>query len=456
MRTFTVLSIGAALLACTLALLLATTQWGLGSRPWLDGTTRTRWPNLLEDTHDRGVYQQRGRWLPAGLAPYLGEHSEYPELATWMFAAPYLVIEHHVPEGGYEQGRDEHGKRRIAPEELEDLAADQGAYFDAFHGMMALGMLALLAATVANLRALGHAPGWALLLFLPASLYFGFNRYDAVPAAMVSGALLLHLRGRQKSAALVLGLAAMMKWYPILLLPMLCAHATRERRERGEPWGSALVRALIVPGLIAGGVCLAVLGVTFVWNGGGLEAASYVYKHHAARGANQSSILSALTVPERWGLLGVQSQASIASIFTLLQFLPAALLALLPVRSRDALLTGCLLVVTGFVTFSKVFSPQWILWISPLVVLLVPGRPLLLALLVALEFLLYLQVPVLHYGGPAEVDGLPVMMQPLPAFWVVCDLRIATLVALWAWSLAAFVRSVLGRSNAPTRHACAA
>jgi len=444
-RTVPVLLLGAALLAGALALLLSTTQWGVGSRPWFEGATRTRWQYLLEDVHDRGVYQQRGRWLPAGVAPYLGEHSEYPELATWMLGLPYLAIPHHVPEGGYAQVRDEQGRRVVSAEESADLAADQAAYFDAFHVMMALGLFALLAATVANLRALGQAPAWALLLFLPATLYFGFNRYDAVPSAMVSAALLLHLRGRERTAALVLGLAAMMKWYPILLLPMFCAHATRARRERGEPWGRALARGVVVPGLVAGGVCLAVLGVTFLWNGGGLEAASYVYKHHAARGANQSSILFALTRPERWGVFELAREPALSKASTLLQFLPAALLALLPVRSREALLSGCLLVVVGFVTFSKVFSPQWILWISPLAILLAPRRRLLLALLVALELLIYLQIPVLHYGGPAEVDGQPLLMRPLAAFWTVCDLRIATLVALWAWCLVTFLRAV--RSN---------
>lgn len=440
MRTSIVLSIGAGLLAAVLALLLATDAWGLGSRPWLEGTTRTRWQYLLEDVHDRGVYQQRGRWLPAGVAPYLGEHSEYPELATWMLGLPYLVIGHHVPAGGYGRERDELGSRVVSQQERDDLAADRAAYFDAFHGMMALGLLALFAATVANLRTLGLAPAWAFLLFLPATLYFGFNRYDAVPAAMVSCALLLHLHGQARSAALVLGLAAMTKWYPILLLPMFCAHAVRERRAAGAAPRDALWRGLVAPGLVAGGVCLAVLAVTFVWNDGGLDAVTYVYKHHGARGVNQSSLLTALTTPERWGLLPASAQGRLGAFFTLLQFLPAALLALVPVRSREGLVAGCLTVVVGFVAFCKVYSPQWILWISPLAILLVPRRPLLLALLVVLEVLNYLQVPVLHYGGPAEVDGRPLPLRPLQAFWTVCDLRIAALVGLWCWSLAAFLR----------------
>ncbi|HVS17895.1 MAG TPA: hypothetical protein VMT18_04785, partial [Planctomycetota bacterium] len=145
MRTVPVLLVGAALVAAVLALLLATEQWGVGSRPWFDGGTRTRWQFLLEDAHDRGVYQQRGRWLAAGVAPYVGEHSEYPELATWMLGLPYLVVDHHVPEGGYAQVRDEQGRRVVSEAERADLASDQAAYFDAFHVLMALGLLGLFA-----------------------------------------------------------------------------------------------------------------------------------------------------------------------------------------------------------------------------------------------------------------------------------------------------------------------
>ncbi|HZJ70789.1 MAG TPA: hypothetical protein VFF36_07655, partial [Planctomycetota bacterium] len=78
-----------------LTLLLLTHEWGAGHRP--DGKPRA--PYLLEDTFDRTIYQRRGRWLPAHRLPYLEEDSEYPQLATWMFALPYLFFESHVPVG---------------------------------------------------------------------------------------------------------------------------------------------------------------------------------------------------------------------------------------------------------------------------------------------------------------------------------------------------------------------
>src|SRR5262245_44561790 len=47
----------------------------------------------FNDVYDRDVYYQRGSWLPRHAVPFLEVHSEYPELATWFFALPYLVID---------------------------------------------------------------------------------------------------------------------------------------------------------------------------------------------------------------------------------------------------------------------------------------------------------------------------------------------------------------------------
>lgn len=77
-RNSTVLMIGAGLVP---ALLLSTSGCGLGRRPWFAGATRTRWPCLTEDVHDRGVHQQRGRRMPAGVAPTWASTPSTPSTA---------------------------------------------------------------------------------------------------------------------------------------------------------------------------------------------------------------------------------------------------------------------------------------------------------------------------------------------------------------------------------------
>lgn len=438
--------IAAAVLAVALAALLATHEWGLGVRE--DGAPRFGF--LLEDVHDRTVYQKRGRWLPSGRTPYVDEPSEYPQLATWAFALPYLVIEHSVPRGLLRQG---------GGAERAQLAADRDAYFDAHHVLMAGALFALVAFTALGLRAVGGAPAHALWLLLPAGLYYGFNRFDAVPAALASLGVWLHLSGRRRASALALAAGAMTKWYPILLLP-LCAltnvRADRAAaRARGETlgWGPALTRGVLAPGALAAGFCLAVLAITFVWDGGGLDAVLAPYRHHAARGANPASAVMALTHPGRWDWFEPSARPTVGAVFSVLQFAPALLLALLPVRDPVALRWGLLTVVVGFVAFSKVFSPQWILWIAPLAVLLAPVARRAVVLAAGLDLLLYLQSPVLLHGSASRGPGGFVVSD---AFLLACDVRIIWLFVFWGVCLVATVRASLapgGRGEGPPAEA---
>lgn len=412
--------------AALTVLLIGTEQWGLGRRADDDSV---RYKFLLEDVSDRYIYQQRGRWLPSGRTPYLQEHSEYPQLSTWLFGLPYLFFGHHVPEG-----------RAQTNVEFREARSDSAAYFDLHHVSMGLSLFALAALTALCLAQLGRPPGWALLLFLPGTAYFAFNRFDAWPAAFVALAVLQQLRGRTKRAAVALALGAMMKWYPILLLPLFLAHNLQvQRADDTGVWWRHLPRAVIVPGLAAAATLAVILGITFFWDGGGWAAISYVYEHHAGRPPNPPSLVYALRSPERWSWVPAGVAKGIESLLPALQFAPALLLALFPIRSRRTLLLGALCVVLGFAQFGKVFSPQWVCWVVPLALLLAPRSRLCVALVVLLQLLIYVQIPVLYY----ERMGVPgATLANADAFWAVCDLRIMLLFVFWAWSLAAFLRTV--------------
>jgi hypothetical protein len=261
----------------------------------------------------------------------------------------------------------------------------------------------------------------------------------------------LQWKDRRAGAAAALGLGAMVKWYPILLLPLFLAYNLRRDRDaKGSAGGwrgvtNALPSAVLVPGVAAAAVCLGMLAVTFVQKGGGLDAVLKVYQHHAGRNHNMSSLVAALVEPWRWGVFPISAVDGVAKTLAALQFLPALLLALLPVRTPRALLLGCLAVVLGFAQFGRVFSPQWICWVTPLAVLLAPGSRTVRGLQVALELLIYVQIPVLYYetmAGPEPV------LRTASTFWIVSDTRLVLLLAFWAWSLWAIVRTV-GRPPLP-------
>lgn len=481
------LGVGLSLVALMLTLVLSTDRWGLGANEQGDPA----WPMLLEDESDRVAYQLRGRWLPSGGVPYLEEYSEYPQLTTWAMGLPYLTFEHGVPSGEpfgsearvralFEQlgaspvalesclselrsktyRREADGgpgpvSRRwgtrvaaLSPDHsadetvavvdaawrarsawMEEVERNRDPYRVRHQVFMALLLVALLAVTASNLRTLGAAPEWALLLLLPAGLYFAFSRFDLLVTVVVALAFGAHLRGRVWWAAGLLGVAIMTKWYPVVLVPLFLSHdlhAARARSlARGEAfaWGRGVLRHVIAPGLVTTAVVAIVLSITWFWGDGGFEAVRFLFDYHRnERVPNYSSLLSALTDPERLAWLP-RNDEGVRTLFTLLQLAPGFVLACLPLRSRDAFLHACLAATLSAVLFSKFFSPQWICWGTAVAVLLAPRHRLLLIMLVLLELLAYLQLPVSHYHGAATGDrGL---------YYVVNAVRMTALVASW-------------------------
>jgi hypothetical protein len=416
-----------------LALLLSTQEWGVGLAP--DGSPRFKY--LLEDVSDRSVYQQRGAWMPTGLTPYVGVHSEYPQLATWFFGLPYLCFDSQVRPGELPT--------------VPQLRTENEPYGRVWHVLMALALVALLLTTALVLRELGRSPAWTLLFFLPGPLYFTFNRFDVLPSLLVMLALLLQLRGRRTAAATALALGAMTKWYPALLLPLFLAynlHATDATSPRPAGWRARLPGAVLWPGVAAGAVVFVVLAVNYSWGGGGMPAVLHHYQWHIERPPNASSLVSALTAPGRWGWFPKSAMPTLIKVLTALQFLPAILLALLPVTSRRALLLGCLTVVLSFTLFTKDFSPQWIVWIAPLAILLAADSWTCRILLVVLAVIVYVQMPLLYYERFADPGRSP---DDAPAFWAACDTRIALMALFFAWSATAFARAVRREPRGATR-----
>ena len=489
----------AGLVLAWLALLLGTHEVGLTAdmRPVSSVEPEARWQFLLEDLYDRQAYLARGRWVASGGTPYLEEFSEYPQLTTWILGVPYLFFDHGVtrgePFGSVGRARDHFVSRGVSEltfERMLDALVDHGAqsqayrsiadrilrradeqggrdeaeallfaardarlavmeeternfrpYSDGHHVSMALWYLALLAVQVGLLRTLGLSPAWVFLWFLPGTLYFGFNRSDLPVTTFLALALLLQLRARPLGAATAIAFAGMCKWFPLFLAPMLFAygyrtHVERIRRSGGTPSRGALaVRELLAPAALTGAICLAILGVTWVWDGGGLEAVRFLVDWHLEREHNHSSLVAILCHPDGYGVFPPKSLDTWKDVFLVLQLLPPFLLALLPLRTPPGLLQGALLGVAGMALFSKFFSPQWIVWLFAVGLPLLPTMRRYLVLLVALQLVIYLQLPVFVYE---ELEAR--LAEPYEgAFWVVTNVRIALFAAIWLCALAGVV-----------------
>lgn len=203
------------------------------------------------------------------------------------------------------------------------------------------------------------------------------TRYDFWPAAITAAALAALVADRAMLSASLLAVSVAAKLYAVVLLPLALLYIVRRRGAR------AALRPLVVFG-----ITLLVLTVPFTLGEGGLEGSAetqtvdrplQVESLGAAilLAAHQLDAYSAEVV----NAAGVQGLAGslaerVADLMTLLQISTAVLVWILFWRgtpSRRRLLIAAAAAVAGFVAFGRVLSPQYLIWLIP-VVPLVAGR----------------------------------------------------------------------------------
>lgn len=498
------MALGAAIVAAYLALVLwAPAGYGLGST----ASGRPRWPNVFEDSYDRQAYQQRGRWLPAQGQPYLDVFSEYPQLTTWFFGLAYFGFDHGVLRGepfsaenaaieklrAVEFGlapaevdatveamarKTPKAQRAALLERMPPNPAGQAAaaalreafasqdrvvaevtrnvepYGRAHQVLMAPFYFALYVLVLLCLREMGAPPAWALVLFLPGPAFFAFNRFDVLPMVLVLGAVLALLRERLVLSGVLLGLATMTKIWPIALAPLFVSYrlsSTWALRD-GVLW-RWLAREALLPAAACAGVCAAVLAISYLQAGGGergIDAMTRVYLwHDKTREPNHSSVLALMTASERWGWLPVEARERWEQIFKYAMTLPTLALALCGLRTKAALLHAAGFTALACVIFQKFFSPQWVLWVLPLLLPLAGRARSYRVLLPLLGVLIYVQLPLLFYGdSQVTARGL----DPSERFWFVTNARVVLLFALWAlalWGALAERRATTSAASSP-------
>jgi hypothetical protein len=284
----------------------------------------------FNDDNDRSDYALRGEWFLLGKVPYRDTVSEYPQIPTYLFAIPYLF-----------------GPRT------------PGVQFNywIYSSVLSFLMLACLGATVVLLfRMLPSHQDRAFLLLLPASLYFAFNRFDILPSFLVLLSFYYLKRGSSVVTGIVLGIATLTKWYPALLFPVFLLYAFH------------LTRRLDWKMLLAYGLaCLAILAPTFLT--GGLPAVLEPYLAQGGRSLESIS-LAALTYQALAVWLGSNLNASVLiTIFTALQFIASPLSLLKRIDSVEKVLHWSIVIIGTFILFSRIYSPQWLLWLMPLLIL---------------------------------------------------------------------------------------
>ncbi|MGH3080782.1 MAG: hypothetical protein ACRDNH_06560 [Gaiellaceae bacterium] len=327
---------------------------------------------------DTPVYERYGEAMTQGQVPYRDFALEYPPAALPVFVLPALG------EGDFED------------------------YERRFEGLMAaLGVACVL------LVAFTASSWWAPLFVGIAPLAVGsviLSRFDLWPAALTVAALALLVAGRFRFGLGTLGVATAAKLYPVLLAPIALAHVWRLRGRR---------EALICAGAFL--VVLAVIVVPFalvapggLWDSVWRQAGRPLQIESLGAGlllaAHQLFGLD-LTMESSHGsqnLAGAGAEV-LGVISTLLE---AAVIVAIWVwyargpATRDRLLAASAAAVCAFIAFGKVFSPQFLIWLIPLVPL-VGGRRGLAAsgLLAAALVLTQLWFPYRYWELALEFDA---------------------------------------------------
>ena len=324
---------------------------------------------------DTPIYQRYGEAMVDGEVPYRDFPVEYPPAALPVFLLP-----------------------AIGEGDLDD-------YERSFKGLMAAFGVAtvLLVAAVAT-------SWWAPLFVGLAPLLLGsvmLSRFDLWPAMLTVAALALLVAGRFRLGLATLGLGAAAKLYPALLLPIAVAHVWRRhgRREALLCLAAfvAVVAAIVVPFVVIspGGVW------DSFWRQAGrplqiesLGAGLLLAAHHlfGVELTMESSHGSQNLEGTAADVLGVASTvlqvAAVVAIWAWHARGPA---------SRERLLAASAAAVCAFIAFGKVFSPQFLIWLIPLVPLVgLPGSVLLAAALVLTQ----LWFPFRYWELALEFDSL--------------------------------------------------
>ncbi|MAT61977.1 MAG: hypothetical protein CMH41_10105 [Micrococcales bacterium] len=306
--------------ALSSAALLAVRLWPLGS-------PRRVQPN---DGHDINVYIERGIWLPERAVPYRDVFSEYPEFATWLLGVPYALSGLLTWVTGIEVGSESY--RYI---------------FTAIMGIFLAGTITLLHAMLTERR-------WmAFLMLLPSCWYFAHNRFDVVPAFLVVAALYFFQRGKFSWAVVWLGVATMSKWYPAVVLPIFLSFLLRMDRRvalRSLALFFAVVASFIAVTLVTAGV----------------NGFLVPYEFHLSRSGNSQSLFTLL---DRIDVLDREDSFP-RLLFVIMMFLPALLSLFVRIVNWRLILAWSAMSVLTFIVFNSIYSPQWILWVAPFLILL--------------------------------------------------------------------------------------
>ncbi len=249
------------------------------------------------------------------------------------------------------------------------LVAPMPLYHVAFASLMAV-LMSVTYFTLKYARTSGAALAFLFYVLL-GCWSTAAGRFDLLPALLTLLALVYAEKHYWRCAFTLLALATMSKFYPLILIPPFFIAQQMNSKERWHSW-----RRLVPVGVFAA-VCMALFLLSFSLNRDGtLAPLSYFQNRPIQIESLSASLLWLTSVSGRYTLtytfdFGSRNVSSVLSpsislTGTLLLLIGLMYTWWLQWRRKmtlpfAALLTLLIVIVTG-----KVFSPQYLLWVAPL------------------------------------------------------------------------------------------
>ena len=359
---------------------------------------------------DTPIYIKYGNLIAGGEVPYRDFRVEYPAAALPIFAAPAI---------GHAPSRFE--SYRLLFESL-------------MFGAAALGLVAL-AFALRCLRA-GVARTVGVLAFAGlAPLLLGsvvLSRFDLWPAAVCAGAVAALVCGRPRLGLALFGLGVATKLWPGVVVPFALVYVWRREGRRqalvAASWFGGVLAAWVLPFLFVSpsGLWHSISGqLTRPLQIESLGSSILLVAHRfgldiTMRSSHGSQNLDG-TAPDVIGVLqtGIQLAVLAALLFAFVR---------LSRPGPDDLVRYAAGAVVAFVALGKVLSPQFLIWLVPLVPL-VRGRRGLVA-----TALLGCAAVLTQIWFPYRYWDLALAFDPVSSWLVfVRDLVLVGLLAVLAW-----------------------
>ena len=307
---------------------------------------------------DTPVYQRYGNAIADGKVPYRDFAVEYPPGALPVFALPGLA----------EPGRN------------QEVSTGFRRSFETLMWLCGAAALAAMAVVLRTLRRSTVNVWAALCLAAIAPLLLGsviLSRFDLWPAALVAAALAALVSGRLRLGHALLGLGVAAKLYPAVFVPLAVAFV----------WKRAGRREALTCLALGLGVVAAVFAPFVILSPGGVWQSLSV---QLTRPLQVESLGSALLLVGHHvfgvGVTGETSHGSqnlagsaadwLALLSTVLQAGVLIWIWAAFARGRgdaEALVRSTAAALCAFIAFGKVLSPQFMIWLIPIVPL-VRGR----------------------------------------------------------------------------------